>query len=197
MGLIPRVGHFIAGHLKELKRGAFCDTLLADVVEHLYRPRIDPGDENRKVEIPIKACVGERDMAVQESSAKAVFKHPPPILIQGATHTSIKEPESRRDVRYRALQQSLTAHYTTRFHDISRRVLDGRDPIAMAEIRERGWAPAAMRLMSSRSVAGHSISDDRVEELLAIAMQLSKNAPRLRFGRALDIALVELARRGR
>ena len=197
VGLIPRIGHFIAGHLEELKRGTFCDTLLADVVEHLYRPRVDPGDENRKVEISIKACVGERDIAVQESSAKAIFKHPPPILVQGATHFSIKEPQSRRDVSYRAFQQSLVQHYTSWFHDISRRVLEEHNPVAMAEIRERGWAPAAMRLKTSRSAAGRSISDDRVEELLAMAMKLSKEAPTLRFGRALDIALVELARRGR
>jgi Putative serine esterase (DUF676) len=197
VAVVPRLGHFIAGHLRELARGTFCDQLIADVVEHLYRPRIDPGDENRKVEVAIKACVAARDIAVRESSARAIFQHPPPILIQGATHVSIKEPESHRDVRYLAFRESLIPHYREWFQEISRRVLDNNDPVARAEIRERGWAPAVMRLERSRPLTGSSVSDDRVEELLAVAMQLARAAPTLRFGRALDVALVELLRRGR
>lgn len=195
VGWIPRIKYFIAGHLKELQRGSFCDGLIADVVEHIYRPRIEGGDENRKIEIPIKACVAERDVAVQMSSAKSIFKNPPPLLINGATHFSIKEPESRFDVRYRALQQSLIDRYTPWFHDISRRVLEGDDPIARVLIRQRGWGAAAVRLRGKYPGISEADLANRVEELLALAMLFSKSAPTMRFGRALDYALIELVRR--
>lgn len=198
VGFLPRVGHFIAGHLKELRRGVFCDTLMGDVVEHIYRPRIDPGDENRKVEIPIKAMVAERDLAVTETAAKAIFKHPAPVLVLGATHTSVKEPEKPSDLSYRAFRESLVPHYTRWFHDLSVRAIDQKDPIAQGEVLQRCREPAVLRLQSHHPIGGGSaVSDERVQELLAIAMLLAKDAQDLRLGRALDLALDELVRHGR
>ena len=198
VGFLPRVGHFLAGHLKELRRGKFCDTLMRDVVEHLYRPHIDPGDENHKVDIPIKACVGERDIAVTETSAKAIFKHPAPVLILGATHLTVKEPEKPSDLCYRAFRESLVPLYTRWFHDLSVRAIDQHDPIAQAEVFQRCKEPAVLRLENNRPIGGGpAVSDARIEELLSVAMRLAKDARDLRFGRALDLAVVELMRRGR
>jgi len=195
---LPRLGHFISGHLKELRAGTFCNVLMSDVVEHIYRPRIDPGDENRKVEIPIKACVAERDLAVTESAAKAIFKHPGPILILGATHTNVKEPEKPSDLCYRAFRESLVPRYTRWFHELSVRAIDHHDPIAQAEVFQRCRAPAVLRLQNNRPIGGGSaVSDARIEELLGIAMRLAKDARELRLGRALDYAIDVLMRHAR
>jgi hypothetical protein len=197
VGLIPRGKYFISGHLKELTRGKFNDELVGDIVEHIYQPKIKPGDESRKFEIPIEACIAERDVAVQMSSAKAVFRNPPPVVILGATHSSVKEPSSRQDVRYRAFQAPLVARYTLWIHDISKRVLDQGDPVARQEVRQRALVAAEARLRSCRPAKGNAVTDARIEELLAIAMAYSRNAPGMRFGQAMDLALIDLKRLGR
>lgn len=197
VGVIPRMKYFISGHLRELKQGDFCNKLLGDIAEHIYQPRINPGDESRKVEISIEACIAERDVAVQMSSAEALFRAPPPTIVLGATHTSVKEPESRRDIRYRAFQKVLVERYTSWFHEISKRVLNHGDRVAREEVRRRALVAAEERLRNCRPARGNAVTDERIEELLAIAMDYSRNAPTLRFGRAMDLALIDLKRRGR
>lgn len=193
----PRLGYLLLnGHLRELTRGPYCGRLTRRVSEHLYDPAIQPAEADIKVRLPIKGCVGYRDEVVQESSAAFFRHHPPASYFETDTHVSVKEPTSRRDPRYKALHTPLAEHFDAWFR---RRAQDIQrdDPAARIEVYMRCKHAALVRLCA-RPVPGRAAdSDERVEELLRSAITLAMEPTQIGFGSALNMALVDMVRRGR
>jgi pimeloyl-ACP methyl ester carboxylesterase len=192
VGRLPRIGYFfLNGHLKELGDGGYCDTLAGYVVNHLYNPSIAAGDQNYKVRIPIKACVGYHDEVVRKTSATFFLQHPAPSFFPTDTHSSVKEPSSRRDPRYKALHRPLADHFDAWFRRKAQAIKSG-DVAARIEVLKRCRHAAMARLRARPSTGRESDANDRIEELLAIAVELATGSTPLGFGPALNLALEAL-----
>lgn len=186
----------VNGHLKELVRGGYCDRLAKDVVNRLYTPDIRPGDANSKVRIPIKAVVGARDPVVQESSATFFLEEHAPSIFLSDDHFTVKEPVDRQDPRYRALQKPLeeyfAAWFRTKADEIAR--CNGASRI---EVLSRCQHAVRARLATHPGTGGMIDAPERVEELLALALEFARGSTAVDFGSALNLALSELVRLGR
>ena len=197
VGRLPRIGYFFwNGHLKELGPGGYCDELAGHVVNHLYNPTISAGDKNYKVRIPIKACVGYNDEVVRKTSATFFFQHPAPSYFETDTHSSVKEPTSRRDPRYKALLRPLADHFDAWFRRKAIAIQAG-DAAARIEVLKRCRHAAVARLRPVPSPGRAPDADDRIEELLVTAIGLATGPTPLGFGPALNLALEALVRQHR
>lgn len=107
---LPIVGGAVSDQLEDLAPGAFVNELISEVANRIYSPTIGAGDASSKRQIKITACVGLKDLFVHETSAKAIFKTPPPSYLDH-DHFSVKEPESRTDLRYLPLKNILEMHF--------------------------------------------------------------------------------------
>jgi Putative serine esterase (DUF676) len=68
-------------------------------INRVYNPKIQPGDANSKLAIPVTVVIGLDDDIVDESSARSFFRDPEPVTVPG-THRSMKEPPDRNAIAY-------------------------------------------------------------------------------------------------
>ena len=197
VGFLPRMGYFLVnGHLVELGRGGYCDTLAGEVVNRLYNPNIQPGDVNSKVRVPIKAIVGARDPVVQQSSATFFLQEHPPSILLTDNHFTVKEPVNREDPRYEALQKPLEEYFAEWFRNKAREIEQG-NAAARIEVLSRCKHAVVARLATHPATGRAADAPERVEELLAMALRLALEPTAPDFGTSLNMALVELRSLGR
>lgn len=101
-------------HLRDLSRGPFVGDLMRDVTACIYQPL---GEDTRNRKIPIRIIAATRDRAVAKEDrdvALAPYKNPAAQQLD-QTHTSIKEPTSREDLRYKVLAMDLQRAITQTF----------------------------------------------------------------------------------
>jgi pimeloyl-ACP methyl ester carboxylesterase len=194
LGLLGRLRYFASRQLEELRQGEFCNGLLSDVANSLYNPTIEPGSENHKCRIPITACVASDDIAVKPDSAAAIFQTPPVLRFPG-DHSSIKEPESRDDLRYQALKRSLADHYSQWFSERAAAAQDGATGRwARLELESRCREALIARLSTQPRLGFKSLNEagQRVmlREYLSLAIELAADRPGLHFGDVLNAALI-------
>jgi len=108
---------------RNLTRGNFCDSLISDVFERIYRPNIE--DRSAK-KIKIRVNVAMKDRLVSKPDCVATlarFKEPAPRVFDEG-HASVKLPDDRADVRYLSfagdVQDALATAFRARAEDLLR-----------------------------------------------------------------------------
>jgi hypothetical protein len=112
-----------------LARGEGCDTLLTEVYNRIYSPNQE--DSSARA-IPIRMIMATNDAAVTSTdrdSAKARYCNVRPKQFN-YDHSSIKEPDSHVDDRYRALTNDLQDGFAMRFQTLCKTIL-GDDQVAI------------------------------------------------------------------
>jgi pimeloyl-ACP methyl ester carboxylesterase len=188
-----RARYFLSRQLKELHQGDFCNTLLQEVGNRLYNPNIEPGSENSKRRIPITACVATDDLAVTPDSAAAIFQNPPVLRLPGG-HSSIKEPRSRSDQRYKTLKAMLSEYYARWF---SEQAVAARDPAlgrwARLELEERCRDALTIRLRAQTALGFDALDPAAqramLRDYLTVAIELATQRPNMDFGDVLNLSL--------
>jgi len=119
-------------HLRDLSRGVFVDTLMAEVVNRIYRPAVED-NANRK--IPIRIVAATRDGAVDKANrdASLALYRDPAALQLDEDHSSVKLPAHIGDLRYRVLFNDLQIGFTRKFTTLSAIAID---PVATKDQRE-------------------------------------------------------------
>jgi pimeloyl-ACP methyl ester carboxylesterase len=160
-------------HLTDLSRGTFCDGLIADVVNRIYRPGIEDNSNRR---IPIRIVAATRDRAVEKSNrdaALSVYRDPAPLQLD-EDHSSVKLPTHVGDLRYRALFNDIQTGLTRTFRKLCARAVDAG---ATAHDREMAFGEILQRyklLIRSRvervvqNVALHESAERELLLLMAL-----------------------------
>jgi alpha-beta hydrolase superfamily lysophospholipase len=117
---LPGCEALCGAYIQELSSGAFVNSLIREILERVYRPKIEHGDENSKKQIPITACVATRDVWVERTSAEGIFSEPPPVYLDWG-HVNVKLPVSSSDRRYVPVRNVLSAHFSKWFHELALR----------------------------------------------------------------------------
>jgi pimeloyl-ACP methyl ester carboxylesterase len=164
--------------LKGLAEGPFCDRLVEDVNTRLAG-----------LPVTLRVAVGDRDWVVPEDSATAVAKVTVPITLSG-THSSVKMPTSRVDLRYKAFQSQLGRFYGAWLRE---RIAAARrgDWIARVELRER-CERAIREHCRDHPRLGERLAKDEgalIDDVLWSAANYLEERPDSSFGRALVIAV--------
>lgn len=189
------VRHFFSPLLEELRQeGDFCKTLLNDVARRLYHPTIEAGSENQKRHVPITACVASDDVAVNAESVAEIF-HTPPVERFPGGHSTIKEPQSRSDLRYRVFQAPLAEHYGRWFSD---RAAAARDDAtgqwARLELETRCRPALVARLTAHPGLWFETLAEAEQREMLraylSLAIQLATARPDMEFGHILNLSFL-------
>lgn len=128
-------------HLRDLSRGSFCDALMAEVVNRIYRPTVED-TANRK--IPIRIVVATRDGAVDEANRDAtltVYRDPEPLQLD-EDHSSVKLPTNVGDERYRVLFNDIQIGFARKFRSLCASAIDRAASVdqreaALSEILQR------------------------------------------------------------
>lgn len=196
IGMIPRLRYIVNRQLRDLSAGGFVNDLIREVSKRIYSPTIAPGDELSKRKIPITACVGTRDAAVTQSSAKAIFDDRPPIVLD-AGHFDIKEPSSRRDRRYLALKNILVEHYGPWFREIAQRCLAVNDRKRAAGLLfARCEHALEARLRGRQDLQYDTLESGQQRKLklrlLRLAVETAGETPNQPMGSILNAALLDL-----
>ena len=104
---IPKLFGWYNTQLADLSStGQTVDDIRNEWVNRGYNPKITPGDENYKLQIPVTVVVGLEDRFVDEASAKSFFRDPPPVTVPG-DHKSMKEPDNRDSLAYVIVKNKL------------------------------------------------------------------------------------------
>jgi pimeloyl-ACP methyl ester carboxylesterase len=164
--------------LNDLAEGPFCDQLVADV-----NARLDG------LPVTLRVAVGDRDWVVPEDSATAVAKATVPITLSG-THSTVKMPTSRADLRYKAFQSQLGRFYRAW---LCERVAAARagDWTARLELRER-CERAIREHCRDHPKLGERLAQDEgalIDDVLWTAATYLEERPDCSFGRALVVAV--------
>jgi pimeloyl-ACP methyl ester carboxylesterase len=195
VGIIPRLRYAVNRQVHSLS-GDFVNDLIREVAKRIYSPTIAPGDESSKRKIPITACVGTRDLAVTQSSAKAIFDDQPPIILD-AGHFDIKEPISRRDRRYLALKNILVDHYAPWFRELAQRSLAANDRKRAAGLLLARCEHAIEARLRGRPDLQYDTLQSREQRrlklrLLRVAAETARDTPNEPMGSILNAALLDL-----
>jgi alpha-beta hydrolase superfamily lysophospholipase len=128
-------------HLRDLSRGAFCDALMAEVVNRIYRPTIED-TANRK--IPIRIVAATRDGAVDRANRDATLAlyRDPEALQLDEDHSSVKLPTYVGDVRYRVLFNDIQIGFARKFASLCASAID---PAATVDQREAALSEILQR----------------------------------------------------
>jgi pimeloyl-ACP methyl ester carboxylesterase len=110
LGKLPAFKKVISEQIEELSTGGFCSKLIREVANRIYNPSIQPGDVSSKRQIEVTACVGTKDIAVKSESAESIFNRQAPVYLDH-DHFSIKEPVSRKDLRYLPMKNILAKYF--------------------------------------------------------------------------------------
>ena len=100
--------------IRALAKGSSSEKLLTQVESRIYKPNVE--DSSARF-IPIRMIMATRDGAVSESdrnSFKARFSEMSPLEFDYG-HSSLKEPSSRHDERYKALANDIQDRLAERF----------------------------------------------------------------------------------
>lgn len=137
-------------HLRDLSRGPFVSDLMREVTACIHRPKAeDP--RSRKIPIRIIAATRDRAVAKRDRDAALVPYTSPAALQLDQTHTSVKEPPSREDLRYKVLAMDLQRAITRTFRRLCVTVddvataVDDRE-VALEEMRRRYGKLIRLRL---------------------------------------------------
>lgn len=156
---------------RDLCRETFCRELISDVEKHIFSPELD-GPQSRR--IPIRLNIGNQDKVVtvnDRSAALAQFADPPPNEFDG-THSSIKDPETRHDLRYRVLQNDLQLMVSETFRRLSRALQEASNDyekdVIRSEIYERYWHIAEKRAKVYARQSGQKEIAERAIELATL-----------------------------
>jgi pimeloyl-ACP methyl ester carboxylesterase len=191
---LPILGEAVSTQLEDLAPGAFVNELISEVTDRIYSPTIAAGDASSKRKIQITACVGLKDLFVHPTSAKGVFKTPPPSYLDH-DHFAVKEPESRTDLRYLPLKNMLEAHFID-WLDLWRAKLEApatrRD--AEAELKRRLRHALQDRLAARRDLNWLEMEPREREEwfleYFAVAIDEGAARPGMRLGDILNLSLI-------
>lgn len=131
-------------HLRDLSRGSFCDALMAEVVNRIYRPRVEDS-ANRK--IPIRIVAATRDGAVDKANrdaALALYRDPEALQLD-EDHSSVKLPNHVYDLRYRVLFNDLQIGFGRKFTSLCTIAIDSA---ATVDQREAAFSEILQRYQS-------------------------------------------------
>lgn len=170
---IPRV---LNKHIRNLSRSDFCDQLILDVFDRIYRPKVEDRSARR---IPIRMNVGMRDAVVDKAdrdAALARFRDPRPYTLDEG-HASIKEPSNHLDVRYRLFQNDLQDGLADSLYELSGRYYNANTPNERVE----AWQEIQRRY--------RTLAEQRVQEMLPELAQERAIEDSLRLAAADSLAL--------
>jgi hypothetical protein len=111
------IARLVNAQVRALARGEGVDALLTETHHRIYNPNFEDSSARK---IPIRLIMATNDGAVDESdrqAARARFKSTQPLEFN-YDHTSIKEPTSHMDNRYRALVIDVQQGFAERFHQL-------------------------------------------------------------------------------
>ena len=198
MKRLGRLGRLFSPQLEELRKdGDFSHTLLEEMADRLYHPRIDAGSLNHKRNVPITACVASEDLAVNPESVIQIFHTPPAHRFPGG-HSAIKEPESRTDLRYRAFQQPLAEHYARWFSERAAAAQnDATGGWALLELETRCLPALRTRLKAHPTLGFDTLPAAQqrrmIRRFLCLAIELATARPNLEFGYVLNLSFQAFA----
>ena len=190
---IPVVGSAVSTQLRDLAPGDFVFDLISEVANRIYSPSIAAGDISSKRQIRITACVGLKDLFVPVSSAKGIFKTPPPSYLDH-DHFSVKEPESRTDLRYLPLKNMLEMHFIDWLEPWRTLIRDPqRGPDAEAELRKRIRHGLEDRLAAREDLRWLDMQPSEREEwfreYFAVVIDAASARPGQRLGDIFNLSL--------
>lgn len=137
-------------HLRDLSRGSFVTDLMSRVTSCIYQPQVED-TKNRRIPIRIIAATRDRAVAAKDrNAALAPYKNPAAQQLD-ETHTSVKEPTSREEVRYKVLATDLQQAITGTFRRLCITVMDaattsGDREVVVEDIRRRYGKLIRLRL---------------------------------------------------
>lgn len=161
-------------HLRDLSRGSFCDALMAEVVNRIYRPSVQDAANRR---IPIRIVAATRDGAVDKANRDATLAlyRDPEALQLDETHSSVKLPTHVGDLRYRVLFNDLQIGISRRFTNLCTIATDsaatvGQREAALCEMLQRYQSIIRHRV---RAVVSRIEQYDSAENEFLILMAFS------------------------
>lgn len=162
--------------LRALERGNFCDDLVGEVTNLIYRPL--PANPLVLGPIPVRACAAKHDRLVARSSAISVFRDPAPKILE-ADHVSIKLPDHHGDARYLALKNDLEEALSQSFHTLCREAMADSDITvrrrAAARLDERYGEMVAR--CAGHCFPGQAITDDILMEVAGVVWKTGTVGP--------------------
>lgn len=180
-------------YLSELAQGKFVNALLNSVVNRMYLPHINRGEESSKCRIPITACVAVHDEWVEQTSAEGVFSDPPPVYLN-FDHGTVKLPTSHYDRRYLPVKNVLSAHFSQWFHRLAGRALndshDGRSAAIELLSRCSQMIEQALKVLP-RHTGTQAASRDSAQrrlEFLRTLVQVGHDFPSLSLAKSITVA---------
>lgn len=147
-------------HLRDLSAGSFVDDLMKEVTTCIYQP---PAEDAKNRRIPIRIIAATRDRAVAEKNrlaSLAPYKDPAAQQLD-ETHSSVKEPISHDELRYKVLATDLQRAIARTFKRLCITIhgatsADDRE-VALEDIRKRYGKLIRLRLSSIK------IPEDQLE----------------------------------
>lgn len=138
---VLRVFRTLHKHLRDLSRGAFVDSLMAEVVNRIYRPTVEDASNRR---IPIRIVAATRDGAVDKANRDATLAlyRDPEALQLDEDHSSVKLPTHVGDLRYRVLFNDLQIGFARKFKNLC---VQATDAAATVEQREAALSEILQR----------------------------------------------------
>jgi pimeloyl-ACP methyl ester carboxylesterase len=193
---LPIAGKAVSQQLIDLAQGDFCNRLISEVTNRIYSPTIASSEAASKRRIKILACVGLRDLFVTKTSAEGIFVNPPPSYLND-DHFSIKEPESRTDLRYLPLKNILEAHFIGWLDTWRVRLLD---PTHRRDVRGELWrrlrhaleARLASRVDLKWPTTDPRQREERMREYFSLVIDPSASRPGMRLSDILNLVLLEI-----
>jgi pimeloyl-ACP methyl ester carboxylesterase len=159
-------------HLGDLSRGSFVNDLMSQVTSCIYQPQAED-TKNRRIPIRIIAATRDRAVAANDRNAALAPYRNPAAQQLDQTHTSVKEPMSRDDLRYRVLAADLQRAITGTFRRLCSAVTDAEASsddreVALEDIRRRYGKLIRLRLSTVKVPEAQQESAEN-ELLLLIA----------------------------
>lgn len=180
-------------YIEELCAGAFVNSLIREVADRIYRPDIQPGDENSKRRIPITACVATYDEWVDPTSAEAIFSDPPAVPL-AFDHANVKLPVSHEDRRYSPVRKILRGHFNEWFHALAKRAthrsMDGSRSAGELLSRCSAMIEFALSVMPDERPAHlkHPTNSLRKDEFLRTLIEIAEEDPEISLAQAVIVA---------
>ena len=184
--------------LRDLHERELIERLRVDVINRIYPPSAGRNKDSQR-HIPIHTFVAEADSVVTEAAVRGWFRDPPPRMIEGTDHTTIKMPPRRDDLRYRLLADVFEMVIGPWFRKLVGQALARSRPMrhsAFWKLQQAYMHPLNARLgQVGKEFAtwdlGRQLREQR--KLLTLVLKQATRYPGDPVGRLLDNAMLEYA----